>query len=76
MFEKQKELLREELKDACSIILVSFNLWTLLNLYIILRVMGHFINKDSRHCQVVLGLYEVVNKYNNKNIAGVLIDLF
>ena len=47
-----------------------------LNRYTIIRVIGYFINKDSRRWQVVLRLYKIISKYINKNIAGVLINLF
>ena len=45
-------------------------------MHAIIGVMGHFINKDSRCCHVVLGLYKIINKHTGKNIVGVLIDLF
>ena len=48
----------------------------LLNIYIIIMVMGYFINKDSRHHYIILELYKIIGKYTSKNIAGVLIDLF
>ena len=38
--------------------------------------MGHFINKDSRHCYIIFRLYKIIGEYISKNIAGVLIDLF
>ena len=38
--------------------------------------MGYFINKDGRHCHIVLRLCEIIGKHTNKNMAGVLIDLF
>src|SRR6266581_3572954 len=42
----------------------------------IIGIIGHFINEDGRHRQVVFGLCEIVNEYTNENMAGVFIDLF
>src|SRR6266571_260120 len=39
-------------------------------------IIGHFINKDGKCWQVVLGLREIVNEYTSKNMVGVFIDLF
>lgn len=55
---------------------ISFDLWTLPNGHAIVGVVGHFINKDGRRRQVVLGLREIVGEYTGENMAGVLIDLF
>ena len=38
--------------------------------------MGHFVNKDSRHHYIILGLHEIIGEYTSENIAGILIDLF
>ena len=48
----------------------------LLNAYIILSIVAHFINKDGRRCYMVLGLCEIHSKYTSKNMAAVLITLF
>ena len=48
----------------------------LLNAYIILGVITHFINKQGRRRNVVLGLYKIINKYTNKNIIAVLLKVF
>ena len=45
-------------------------------MYAIIGVVGYFINKDGRHCHIVLRLCEIIGKHTNKNMAGVLIDLF
>ena len=42
----------------------------------IIRVVGYFVNKDSRPCYIILRLREIIGEYTSKNIAGVLIDLF
>ena len=47
-----------------------------LNAYTIIRVVGHFVNKNSRRRHVVLRLHEIIGKYTGKNMAGILIDLF
>ena len=46
------------------------------NAYIILGVITHFINKQGRRRNVVLGLYKIINKYTNKNIIAVLLKVF
>ena len=76
MFKQQKELLRKELKSTCSIILISFDLWTSPNVHVIIGVVGHFVNKDGRCCHVVLRLREIIGEYTGENMAGILIDLF
>jgi len=38
--------------------------------------MGHFINKDGKRRHVIFRLCKIINKYTNKNMAGVFIDLF
>ena len=55
---------------------ISFDLWTSPNGHAIIGVVGHFINKDGRRRQVVLGLREIVGEHIGENMAGVLIDLF
>ena len=42
----------------------------------IIRVVGHFINKDGRYYYIILRLYEIISKHTSKNIVGILIDLF
>jgi len=51
-------------------------LWTSPNTHAIIRVVGHFVNRDGRRCYVVLGLREIIGEHTGKNMAGVLIDLF
>ena len=68
--------MRKELKSARSMISISFDLWTSPNGPAIIGVVGHFINKDGRRRQVVLGLREIVGEHTGENMAGVLIDLF
>ena len=72
----RKDKLRKELKNAHSIISISFNLWTSLNALSVLGIAAHFINKLGRRCYVVLGLCEVVSEYSGKNIAAVLLNIF
>jgi hypothetical protein len=48
----------------------------LLNTYVIIRVVGYFINKDGRRCHVILRLCKIIGKHTSENMAGVLIDLF
>jgi len=69
-------LLRKELKAAYSAILISFNLWTLLNGHAILGVVAYFINKDGKCRHIVLGLCKVISEYTSENIAAVLVTLF
>ena len=38
--------------------------------------MGHFVNKDGKHHHIIFRFCEIIGKYTNKNMAGVLIDLF
>ena len=45
-------------------------------MYAIIGVIGHFISKEGKRYYIVLKLYKIVSKYINKNIVGVLIDLF
>ena len=45
-------------------------------MHAIIRVVGHFVNKDGRHYYVILRLCKIIGKHTGKNIAGVLIDLF
>ena len=42
----------------------------------IIGVVGHFVNKDSRRYYVVLGLCEIISEHTGENMAGILIDLF
>ena len=44
-------------------------------MYAIIRVVGHFINKDGKYYHIVLRLHEIID-CTSKNMAGVLIDLF
>jgi hypothetical protein len=46
------------------------------NAHTIIRVIGHFINKNGRCHYVVLRLREIIGKHTGENIAGILIDLF
>ena len=48
----------------------------LLNVHVIIRVVGHFVNKDSKYCYIVFRLCEIIGKHTSENIVGVLIDLF
>ena len=48
----------------------------LLNAYVVLGIVAHFINKDGRCCYTVLGLCEVHSEYTGENMAAVLIALF
>ena len=48
----------------------------LLNVHVIIRVVGHFVNKDSKYCYIVFRLCEIIGKHTSENMAGVLIDLF
>ena len=45
-------------------------------MYIIIGVVGHFINKDGRRHYIIFRLYEIISEYTSENMAGVLIDLF
>ena len=45
-------------------------------MYVIIGVVGYFVNKDDRHCYVVFRLCKIIGKYTGENMAGVLIDLF
>ena len=42
----------------------------------ILSIITYFINKDGKHCYIVLGLCEVVSKYTSENMVAVLIAPF
>ena len=46
------------------------------NTHAIIRVIGHFINKNGRHCYIIFRLYKIISKYISKNIVGILINLF
>ena len=46
------------------------------NAYAIIKVIGYFINKNTRYCYIILRLCEIIGKYTSKNIVGVFIDLF
>ena len=48
----------------------------LLNIYIIISVISHFISKEGKCRYIVLRLCEIVNKYTSENMAGILINLF
>ena len=46
------------------------------NIYIIIGVIGHFINKNNKYYYIILRLYKIIDKHTSKNIVGVLINLF
>ena len=56
--------------------MISFNLWTLLNAYAIIGIVGYFVSEEGEYRYIVLRLRKIVSKYTSKNIAGVIIDLF
>ena len=64
------------MKDAHSIVLIFFDLWTSPNAHKILGAVAYFINKAGQYHYVVLGLCEVIGEYNNKNMASVFFDIF
>jgi len=47
----------------------------LLNSYIILGVVGYFINQYGRRRYIVLGLCKVISEHSSKNIAAILLKL-
>ena len=48
----------------------------LLNVYTVIGVIVHFINKNGRHCYIIFRLSKIISKYISKNIVDILIDLF
>ena len=45
-------------------------------MYMIIGVVGHFVNKDGRHYHVIFRLCKIINEHTGENMAGVFIDLF
>ena len=75
-YEKQKEQLKKDLKEARSAISISFDLWTSPNAHAVLGVVAHFIDRRGRRRNIVLGLREILGEHSGENQAGVLITLF
>jgi hypothetical protein len=70
-FETRKELLKQDMRDAHSNISISFDLWSSPNYLSILRIVGHFIDKDGQRRSVV-SLREVEGEHSGENIVDVL----
>jgi len=47
-----------------------------LNILKIYSIVAYFINKTNKYYYIVLSLYKITNKYNNKNIAAILFNIF
>lgn len=75
-WQQKKAKLKAELKEAKSLISISFDLWTSPNGYAVLGVIGHFINKYGERRHVVLGLRQVVGEHSGENQAAILLALF
>ncbi len=75
-FINRKNQLRIELHNALSAISISFDLWTSPNAHAILGVIAHFVDKQGRRRNVVLGLREVIGEHTGENMAAVLLEVF
>ena len=42
------------------------------NAHAIIRVVGYFVNKDSRRRHIIFRLCKIISEHTGKNIAGVL----
>ena len=47
-----------------------------LNAFRVLSVITYFISKTSKRRYIVLGLYKVISKHSDKNIAAILLKIF
>lgn len=74
-FDKQKQLVIEDLTGAQSKIHISFDLWTSPNYYAIISVYGHFIDKRGRRSSRLLAFRRLHGSHGGENQASALLNV-
>lgn len=74
-FKERQKMIIELVKNSRSIIHLSFDLWTALNSFHYLGIVGHFIDTDGRKHDLLLGLPRVIGPHSGENLAPYIKDV-
>lgn len=74
-YDKQKQVVVDDLSGAQSKIHVSFDLWTSPNYYAIISVYGHFIDRRGRRSSRLLAFRRLHGSHGGENQASALLDV-
>ncbi|CRL30200.1 unnamed protein product [Penicillium camemberti] len=52
LFETKRDIIKAELRDALTVVHISFDLWTSPNRFAIVAVFAHFINRRGHQLEL------------------------
>ena len=68
-FQKRQKIVFELLKNAKSLVHLSFDLWTASNGYNYIGIVSHFVDAEGLKRDVLIGLPRVIGPHSGENIA-------
>jgi hypothetical protein len=74
-FEKQKLEIKKNLTAACFRIHINSDLWTSSNTLPIVGIVVHYLDKNLKVQNHLIGIRKINNSYSSKNIAEVIIPV-